>query len=179
VVLLASRSKELLRSKTYAVGKAGDLFYSFPPEVDPKGAIISALTDRLGQAPSSGQTLLVLPEGVMINYLLRMPNPIAQFSLFSAAISDGREAAIVNELTQHLPDWVVIISRDLREYDIQSYGEAPGKGQQVLSWVYANYERDFPVGGNPLDVAQVGGVLLRRIGGSSPATSDPWQSPHQ
>jgi hypothetical protein len=74
---------------------------------------------------------------------------------------DGREGTIVNELTKP-PDWVVIISRDLREYGILRYGEGPGKGQQILRWVSDNYHPEMSVGGDPLDVEQSGAVLLKR-----------------
>lgn len=161
VVTLSVKSQGILRLKTYAVGEARDQFYSFPPDLDPRGEIIRAITNRLGKG-SPRQRLLVLPEGLMINYLARIPSPVAAVYLHSSAISNGREGAIVDEMKQHPPDWVVIISRNLREYGIQRYGEAPGEGQQILRWVSDNYEREMSVGGDPLDPGQSGGVLLRR-----------------
>jgi hypothetical protein len=56
----------------------------------------------------------------------------------------------------------VIISRDLREYGIQRYGEKPGSGQQILLWVADHYERATSLGGDPLDCRQYGGVILKR-----------------
>jgi hypothetical protein len=123
---------------------------------------MGTLVDRLAKG-SPGQTLLVLPEGEMINYLARMPSPVAPFFFYSFALSGGREAALVNQLSEHPPDWVVIISRDLREYGIGRYGEAPGEGQSILGWVSENYQREMAVGGDPLDVGQAGGVLLKRV----------------
>ncbi len=97
----------------------------------------------------------------MINYSLRMPNPVPPFFFFASALSDGSEAAIVDKLRQNPPDWVVIISRDLRAYGIRHYGEAPGKGELILRWVLENYQPELSVGGDPLASKQAGGVLLK------------------
>jgi hypothetical protein len=56
----------------------------------------------------------------------------------------------------------VLISRDLREYGIQRYGERSGSGEDILSWIDREYERVWSVGGDPLDYRQRGGVILRR-----------------
>ena len=162
VVTLSSRSQDVLRARTYAVGEGMDQFYSFPPDLDPRGEIIRTLMDRLAKG-SPGQTLLVLPEGEMINYLARMPSPLAPYYFFTSALSDGREEALVGQLSKRPPDWVVIVSRDLREYGIQRYGEAPGEGRLMLGWVAENYQRELAVGGDPLDVGQAGAILLKRV----------------
>lgn len=161
VLNVAGYSQNLLNSKTYAIGDGHDEFYAYRPDVSPLGRALEALLERLRQIPP-GQTLLALPEGEMINYLARMPSPVAPFEFYAASVAGGREAAVVAELRQHPPDWVTIVSRDLREYGIQRYGEAPGKGQLILQWVSANYRQDFAVGGDPLDDQYVGAVLLRR-----------------
>jgi hypothetical protein len=161
VVKLGARSQCALSARTYAVGEAMDRFYSLPPAVDSRGEIVRIIEDRLAKG-SPGQTLLVLPEGEMLNYLARMPSPLASYYFFTAALSGGREAILVKELSARPPDWVVIVSRDLREYGIERYGEAPGQGQLILRWVAANYKRELALGGDPLDVGQTGAILLRR-----------------
>ena len=98
----------------------------------------------------------------MINYLARMPSPVTPFFFFSAATSGDREAAIVHDLEKHPPDLIAIVSRDLREYGVQRYGERPDEGGQILGWVEANYESIAVLGGDPLDVRQRGGLILQR-----------------
>jgi hypothetical protein len=56
----------------------------------------------------------------------------------------------------------VIISRDLREYGVQRYGDGFGSGQQLLQWAVANYDRVLSIGGDPLDVRQRGSIVLER-----------------
>jgi hypothetical protein len=161
VVLLAERSQRLLRQKTYAIGQGRDLFYTFPPEMNPTGEMVRMVTEWLAKTPR-GQTLVVLPEGAIINYLARMPGSVMPYAFFGGTISNGREPAVVDELKRHPPDWIVIISRDLNDYGIRSYGERTGAGLKILLWVAANYEHAMYAGGNPFDPRQCGAMIMRR-----------------
>jgi hypothetical protein len=159
VVVLAGRSLDILQQKTETVGQGPDQFYAFPPDVEPTGEIVRIVTEWLSKLPPQ-QTLVVLPEGEMINYMARMPSPVAPAVFYSAAGNSGSEAKIVNDLSRRPPDWIVLVSRDLREYGIERYGEAPGKGRLILSWVANNYDQMASAGGNPVN-AQQGALILR------------------
>ena len=114
------------------------------------------------QETGSQQTLIVLPEGAMVNYLARRPSPLRDVYFYSFATMAGREAEIVEQLSRSPPTLVAVISRPLREYGISRYGQVAGEGKQILDWVYANYTPELKVGGDPLDPEQMGGVLYRR-----------------
>ena len=125
------------------------------------GEIVNVFSESLKTAPDHA-TLLALPEGVMINYLARLRSPVAPVQYFGAAMSNGREEQIVEELERHPPDFVVIVTRNLDEYGISRYGEQPGSGRELLRWVDENYRTVASVGGDPLDYRQLGGIILRR-----------------
>ncbi len=161
VIRLAGHSQEMLRLENYAVGEGTDQFYSLPPETEPAGAFVRSLAGYLNQNASARQSLLVLPEGEMINYLARMPSPVAPFFFYGAAMAGGREEAIVSELDRHPPDWVAIVSIDLRDHGIERYGEQPGNGQQIMRWLHEHYDGEASIGGDPLDFRQRGAILLR------------------
>jgi hypothetical protein len=161
VVILCLRSHQFLALKTVAVGAGGDRLYAYSPRIDPTGEIVNDVIKTLQKA-RPGETLLVLPEGLMINYQARLPSPISPYTYFPGPTGDSHEDETVADLEQHPPDWVVIISRDLREYGVDRYGERPGAGQQMMGWVEANYETAQTIGGDPLDVRQRGAVILRR-----------------
>jgi hypothetical protein len=163
IVILARDSQRVLVWKTQLVGDGPDRFYAFPPEVDATGEVVNFVTAALQNAPP-GQTLLVLPEGVMINYLAHLPSTVAPYCFYAMATADGREDEIVAELKSKPPDWVVIISRDLRDYGIPRYGDETDNGRQLLRWVKANYEIVEPVGGDPFDSTQCGALILKRKG---------------
>jgi len=161
ILNLMAQSQRVWKMKTYAVGQGADRFYTFPPRIEPTGAIVRAVVESLSRQPGD-HTLLVLPEGLMLNYLSRSRSPLAPFIYFSVFTEGGREAALVDELQRQPPDLVVIISCDLREYGIDRYGDAPGRGQLLLRWVAANYKVIGTVGGDPLDFRQRGAIILQR-----------------
>jgi hypothetical protein len=163
VAILMAQSKHVWQMKTYAIGEGPDRFYTFPPRNEPIGAMVQTVAKFLSQQQGD-QTLLVLPEGLMINYLTRLRSPLTPVFFYSVFTEDGREALLVDELQRQPPDFVVVISRDLREFGINRYGEAPGRGQLLLRWVGANYRVIKAVGGDPLDVQQRGAIILQRDG---------------
>lgn len=130
-------SREELGSRVLAVGSGADTFLARPPP-RPYGAWLNFAQDVLRRESASG-SLLVLPEGLMLNYLTRMPSPVPPFFLFSFATRGDAEAELVRRLEERPPDWVVALSRDLREYGISRYGEREGQGKLLLEWIDRNY----------------------------------------
>jgi hypothetical protein len=159
VAILTDQSQRGLRLKTLAVGKGLDRFYSFTPELNPTGKIVDAISEQLGKMPRA-HTLVVLPEGQMINYLARLPSPVPLVFFYTSKA--GHEDEMVAELQRHPPDVIVIISRNLRERGVQRYGEKSGSGLQILHWVTSHYEQAAAIGGDPLDCRQPGGIILKR-----------------
>ena len=161
VFKLITYSQNNLHSKTYIVGEGLDMFYSFPPQIDPSGAIVSEISKWLGHL-SPGQTLIVLPQGEMINYLARQQNPLLTYCFFPYCLkSKEDEEVTVKNLELHSPDRVVIVSMGLSDFGIRRYGEKPGHGQLILQWVAENYKIEAYVGGDPRD-NKSGGVILKR-----------------
>jgi len=142
IVILARQSAGQLRLKSFVIGEGRDRFYAFPPELEATGETVRLICERLGQ-DNEAKTLVVLPEGIMINYLTRRPSPVAPFFFFSSATEGGREEEIVEQLAHAPPDAAVIIGRNLHEYGIESYGERPGSGQLIVQWVNENYRVDL------------------------------------
>lgn len=161
VFKLATYSQKILHSKTYIVGEGVDMFYSFPPEINPTGAIVSNISKRLGRFPPS-QTLVVLPQGEMINYLARQQNPLSTYCPLPYFFKSKKcGEGIAKNLERHSPDRIVIVSMDLREFGIRRYGEKPSSGQLILQWVAQNYEIEVISGGDPRENKR-GGVILKR-----------------
>jgi hypothetical protein len=135
-VVTASRVE--LGSRVLTVGTGADAFRARPlPR--PFGAWLNFAQEVLRREGATG-TLLVVPEGLMLNYLTRLPNPIPPFFLFSFALRGDAEAALVRQLEAKPPDWIVALSRDLREYGISRYGDREGEGKRLLAWIDRDYE---------------------------------------
>ena len=149
------------RAKTMEVGKGPDRFYVMPPSEDPMGLVVNTMLAALEKTPTA-QTLLVLPEGIMLNYLCRKPSPVSPFFLHSATTYNGKEKILVRKLEQTPPDLVLVISRDLSESGIIRYGDSPGSGQDLLAWVDRNYELSASIGSDPFERGQRAARLYTR-----------------
>lgn len=155
VVVIARASQNLLRAKTSLVGEGSDRFYAFSRQMEPTGEIVNAVVATLNKQ-TRREGLLVLPEGIMINYLARLPSTVPYYFFHSTS------PQLVSELEAKPPARVVVISRDLREYGVERYGDTPGGGQEVLTWLGQHYRQVARVGGNPLDNRQRGAILFER-----------------
>lgn len=164
-------SRRMLAAQTQQVGSGPERFFFFPGNVDGTGLFVDRLLEPLRRAPKDS-TLLVLPEGEMLNYLARLPSPLPQFQYYTFTTAGGREQAVVEALERHPPDRVALMSLDLREYGIAWYGEREGEGGRLVEWLRRNYVVTDQVGGDPRIHGHVGAVLLQRVPNvpASPAT---------
>jgi hypothetical protein len=80
-------------------------------------------------------SLLVIPEGVMLNYLLRKPTPTKAYN-FTPDWLDRRDQ-VLDGLQRTPPDYVVLITRDMREFGVDHFGDSPEHGEEILKWVRA------------------------------------------
>lgn len=155
VCKIAGISHQMFAMKTSSIGEGADRFYVFDRKVEPTGEIVGALVNAL-KKDASARSLLVLPEGTMINYLARLRNPQPFF--FYAIPGPG----FAQFVAANPPDRVIFISRDLREYGIERYGAEPGPVAELRAWLAQNYRQIGHVGGDPFDIRQRGAILLKR-----------------
>jgi hypothetical protein len=129
-VSCAAQSAAIRADQTQPVAQGRDRFYAFDPEVDETGLLVNWAVERLRTVPPNA-TLLVLPEGVMINYLSRRVR--------QAPESYADEDWYVKELDRSPPDYVLWMTRDLREHGIAQFGAPGNQGDKILPWVRQNY----------------------------------------
>jgi hypothetical protein len=117
-------------AQTQPVGSGADRFYAFNPKLDETGSVVNWCVERLRSIPP-GATLLVLPEGVMINYLTRHKRPMPEF------VSDEQE--YIRQLGQSRPDYVIYIWGDQRDGGIPRFGDPGQPGEKIVNWLHENY----------------------------------------
>jgi hypothetical protein len=161
---LEERSERILSLKTQPVGEGVDQFYGYAVQADAAPILLESARARLA-AESNCRSLLVIPEGVMLNYLLRKPGPVSAYN-FNPYWLNWRDR-ILEGLQRDPPDNVVLISRDMREYGMNYFGDTPEHGKKILLWIDANYQKIWQAGGNPLDMNQRGAILLQKREGKS------------
>ena len=157
---LVPASARLLGAKQLAVGSGPDLFYAFPTKTWAPGELVRASAEYLSRIPSNGK-ILVLPEGVMINYLARRATPTASYRFFASDLAEGREERLVAEMKKNPPDRIILLSRDLREFGIARYGDKTGEGRAILQWIATDYQLSTKAGGDPLNPREAGVAIYR------------------
>lgn len=155
---IQSISSGIFAQKNQPLGTGSDQIFGFDQRIEPTTALLEDARKTLAAAPEF-QRLLVIPEGVTLNYLLRKKTPSYAY-IFHPFWLKSRDR-IMAEINCSPPDYVLLISRDMREHSIQRFGESPEHGSQLLSWIDWNCSVVRHVGGDPLDVTQRGAVLFR------------------
>lgn len=99
----------------------------------------TAWHDRLLQhlRRNHARELVVMPEGLALNYLGEIPTPLRHHTFTPAEMADS-EAAIVAELARKRPQYVAIVARDLSEFGNKALGV--DYGREITAFLRANYD---------------------------------------
>jgi hypothetical protein len=141
-----SVSERYSSRKTVHVGRGGDHFRADRVRTTSKMAAHAVDWVEANLPPQA--TLLVLPEGVMINYLTRRLNPTRHLNFAPPEITIFGEERILADLRAQPPDYVILVHRETREYGLPLFGThyAP----RLLEWVREDYASVALVGAPPL-----------------------------
>jgi len=151
---IAAKSNAIRAEQTQPVGSGADRFYAFNREVNPVGPLVNWVVNRLAAEPPG--TLLVLPDGLSINYLTR------RVSVLPDVGAGGPDEPLVERLRRTPPDYVVLISLDLAEHGVQQYGTPGNPGYLLLRWAGQNYTAEASWG-DPFSGTNLKGArILRR-----------------
>jgi len=118
-----------------------DAFYALAPLIDPTGELVEAARQYLVQ-DTGARSLLVLPEGAMLNYLTRIPSSISQYLVFVPAIGSERMDRALEEMEANPPDRIALITRSLTEYGVENFGDSEANGAGMIRFLVANYGPD-------------------------------------
>ncbi|MCB9889201.1 MAG: hypothetical protein H6836_06460 [Planctomycetes bacterium] len=137
---------------------------------NPKSAMARHLTQSVAwlraHTPPDA-TVLVLPEGITVNYFARRRNPTGHINFMPPEVIMFGEQAILAALQAHPPDYVVVLHRPTREYGLPLFGT--DYGRSILHWVGRTYREVHAIGAEPLHANRLkdkmsGMVILRRPG---------------
>jgi hypothetical protein len=147
--------------RTFPIGSGRDLFLALPPERDPSGSITRQIVDELRRLPPD-DTVLVVPEGLMINYLARRKSPLAEWIFIDVTLAGPAEAALVQRLAANPPSAVVYLHRELGEHGIAQWGGPGQPGHLMLEFFRQSYRPRLAVAANPSAPNRIGALILYR-----------------
>jgi len=132
--------------KTFAVGTGRDRFYTFP--INPPrghimatgGVMLNTMITAFKTRTPNAKTLNTFPEGIAVNYHLRVPTTLAELEFDPFALSFFGQEHVLDELSRHPPDAIFVFYRDLREFGANYFGESDTSGREILDWVMQDYK---------------------------------------
>lgn len=142
-----------LERKTVRVGEGKDAFLA-----DRRGDYVNATLAGLSKGLAPGESVAVLPEGVMINYLARRRTPTRHINTMPPEVLMFGEDAILADLRASPPGAVVLVHKPTVEYGLPWFGI--DYGVRLMAWVRAAYEPVALYGQEPLQPGTIFGVRV-------------------
>ena len=141
--------------KSCHVGSGPDRF-----DADVRGCFLEEARATLARAARPGDTLAVLPDGLLLNVLTGLPPPTRFGTLMPIEARVFGEAAILRAFEERPPDWVVLADKDTSEYGARYFGRdylAP-----LGRFLSARYRPVARWGDEPFTGGDFGVKLLKR-----------------
>ena len=145
-----------IRERQVPIGTGVDAFLT-DSEIGPVlNEALAALAER------EDGSLVVMPEGVMINYLSRRVNPTGHINFMPPELMIFDEQEILARLQESPPDLLMLTHKDTREYGVGFFGR--GYGRSLHSFVASEYREVETFGDRPLHPkSRFGVTLMERV----------------
>lgn len=143
--LNANATRNWFAKKTATVGAEPDRIISDGW----RGPVLAALVRDLDRRLDPDDELLVLPEGISLNYLLRRRTPTRLVNFVPPEIAMFGEDEVIEALETRPPEIIVLVHRPLEHYGYEFFGQ--GYGERILAWVRDHYELAHRIGHSPFE----------------------------
>lgn len=167
VIVFAGLQLLMLSVNTYQklnfpVGTGGDKMFAADTETDQRAPALAAAISWINANVPAGKTLAVVPEGVMVNYLCRRPNPSGYPVWLPPELEAFGQPNMINAFERHSSDYIILLHHSGSEYNVKYFGQQPEYGLSLMQWIRQNYDVEFQEGDVPLQTAHFGLQILKR-----------------
>ena len=155
-------SNGFYETKKFQVSKESDSFLTFNASLkNSKGPVYAELLPWLENNVSPNEGLLVMPEGVIINYLARRDNPGRLFEFTPNLLESLGEKSVIDIIQEANPGYIVITDRDTSEHGASCFGK--DYGVAIKEWIKIRYEVIQQIGAKPCQGEGFGVLILKKI----------------
>lgn len=124
---------------------------------DPRTKTFVGALRYLSSTVAEDETLLVIPEGALLNFILDRRNPARFCQLTPTEVTGFGEKQILEDFRRNSPKWVVLVHK----YTVPKlFGESPEYGSEILAWVRGNYRVERLFGEEPLRTPRSFGIQV-------------------
>lgn len=167
ILIIAFRSLAVAHAyytqKTFSIGRDGDEIIVFNPGYDIASPIVAQTLDWLERNLDERDTVSVLPEGLIFNYLTKHRNPTRHNNFMAPQMAAYGEDNMIQDFKLHPPDYVVLVHKDTSDFGVDYFGKDPGYGMKMMDWITSNYRTVCLFGDEPL-VANQFGIKIMKYG---------------
>ncbi|MEW5734787.1 MAG: hypothetical protein AB1921_08025 [Thermodesulfobacteriota bacterium] len=158
-------SADNLAKKTFPVGRGKDIIITRPDfyTSGPGGRQIQALLNVIEASVKPGETLLVLPEGIIINYLSRTINPTPYMNFMPTEMLLFGEDKVLEAIRAAKPDFIAYVPKNPAAFGTGWFGEDPNYGKEIMDWVKGSYKSVWQLADPRLPGPQYTLVLYQAI----------------
>jgi hypothetical protein len=162
VVKLLWESNLYYRTKHFVVGSGADRMVCADPNIDGRAYCFQEAVSWIQANTSPSNTVAVLPEGVIINYLSRRTNPTPYALINPSEIQVHGDARMLDAYVKGSPDYIVLVHRDSSDWKVDYFGKETGYGHGLMRWVGTNYSTVWLLGNEPFQTNLFGVKLLKK-----------------
>jgi hypothetical protein len=150
--------------KTYQVGlNPADRIATMEAPQDSRGLLVDKTLQWIEANVRPDETVLVVPEGVMVNFLSRRENPSRYVNFMLPELVHFGEETILQDFRAHQPDVVMLVlAKDTSEYGVGPFGTDPANGEKIVTWIESAYRPIMLFGGDPLEGKYIGVKIYRK-----------------
>jgi hypothetical protein len=141
-------TKHLYDIKNYPIAYSRDRLLTFNEELFGYGPIINKTLAYIDKSMSENDTFIVMPDGVMLNYLVRRNNPSRYFEFTPNFVEAMGEEKIINEISLNPPSFIILSKKDTSEHGAQRFGV--NYALNIYSWITDNYDKEVSIGDGTL-----------------------------
>jgi len=120
------------QSRTHSVGRGVDAFQD-----GSKAVCVAAVLADLSKRMTPDETLAVVPEGVMLNYLARRRASTPHINFMPIELILYDEDRMIADFQRNPPDFIAVAHKHTVEYGLPLFGM--DYGVALFNWVKANY----------------------------------------
>jgi hypothetical protein len=139
VTSLLGTSLHRYARKNYVVGTGRDHFYTFGPDVFSNGQMVAVFTELFKERTPTAHSLVVFPEGIAVNYQLRIPSTLAEMDFQPVALAYAGPSHVLDELKAHPPEAIFLFDRDYSEFAEPYFGADEVSGRSLVAWINDHY----------------------------------------
>jgi len=133
------------------------------PGVNIEGPVINAALKKINETIKPNESFLVIPEGILLNYLTRRESPSPYTSFLLGDLVMHHEEKMVERLSRRLPDYVILVDRSVIEWGFEKFGV--DTGTKISAWVIKNYVPTYFIGIIPFQGSHLcNGVIIAKRG---------------